>query len=179
MTHLTTHLQRKRHRQRCFTLVELLISSLIMGVIFAAGSNVMVTQIRVSAQQESVRRLEDHWGRINHLLDRDITESASAAAVANTSLTLTLSGGQTITYAFDAGTRTITRTGPPINDNGSLNLTSGTDPVASVLLTDVDAFAPTITNSREPTYTLAISDGLGASFTGLSSSTRSRSCSYP
>ena len=67
MKHLTTPLQ--RHRQSGFTLVELLITSVIMGVIFATGSNVMVTQIRVSAQQESVRRLQDHWGRINHLLD--------------------------------------------------------------------------------------------------------------
>lgn len=177
MKHLTTPLQ--RHRQSGFTLVELLITSVIMGVIFATGSNVMVTQIRVSAQQESVRRLQDHWGRINHLLDSEITESASAAAVANSALTLTLAGGQTITYTYDAGSRTLTRSGPPINDNGTLNLTAGTPNVASVLLTDVDSFAPTITNSREPAYTLAISDGLGASFTGLSSSSRSRTSSYP
>jgi prepilin-type N-terminal cleavage/methylation domain-containing protein len=179
MNHLTTHLKRQRQSQRGFTLVELLITSVLMGVIFATGSNVMVSQIRVSAQQESVRRLQDHWGRINHLLDAEITESASATAVSGTSLTLTLSGGQTITYTFDAGSRTLTRSGPPINDNGTLNLTAGTPNVAAVLLTNVDSFAPTITNSREPTHTLAISDGLGASFTGLSSSSRSRTSSYP
>jgi prepilin-type N-terminal cleavage/methylation domain-containing protein len=87
MNHLTTHLKRQRQWQRGFTLVELLITSVIMGVIFATGSNVMVTQIQVSAQQESVRRLQDHWGRINHLLDAEITESASATAVSGTSLT--------------------------------------------------------------------------------------------
>ncbi|MCT0207756.1 type II secretion system protein J [Synechococcus sp. CS-1332] len=177
MKDLTTRLRRRPHWHRGFTLVELLITSVIMGVIFATGSNVMVTQIRVSAQQESVRRLQDHWGRINHLLDSEITESASATAVANTSLTLTLAGGQTITYTLND--RTLTRSGPPINDNGTLNLTAGTPNVSSVLLTNVDAFAPTITNSREPAYTLAIADGLGASFTGLSSSSRSRTSSYP
>lgn len=51
--------------------------------------------------------------------------------------------------------------------------------VSSVLLTNVDAFAPTLNNSREPAYTLALSDGLGASFTGLSSSSRSRTSSFP
>ena len=73
----------------------------------------------------------------------------------------------------------MTRTGPPINDNVTLNLASGTANVSSVLLTNVDAFSPTLTNSREPAYTLALSDGLGASFTGLSSSSRSRTSSYP
>ncbi len=178
MKHLTT---RQHHHQlhQGFTLVELLITSVIMGVIFATGSNVMVTQIRVSAQQESVRRLQDHWGRINHLLETEITESASATAVSGTSLTLSLAGGQTITYSFDAESRTITRSGPPFNDNGTLNLAPGTPNVSAVLLTNVDSFAPAITNSREPTYTLALSDGLGASFTGLSSSSRSRTSSYP
>ncbi|MCP9860832.1 MULTISPECIES: type II secretion system protein J [unclassified Cyanobium] len=173
MKHLTSHPQ--RHRQRGFTLVELLITSVIMGLIIATGSNVMVTQIRVSAQQESVRRLEDHWGRINHLLESEITESASATAVANTSLTLTLSGGQTVTYAFDAGT--LTRTGPPINDDGTLNLSA--ENIASDMLTNVDAFQPTITNSREPAYTLSLNDGRGTTYTGLSSSSRSRTSSYP
>jgi hypothetical protein len=60
-----------------------------------------------------------------------------------------------------------------------LNLTPGPPNVAAVLLTNVDSFAPTITNSREPAYTLDLSDGLGASFTGLSSSSRSRTSSYP
>ena len=182
MNHPSSHIQRQRRPRsphRGFTMVELLITSVIMGVIFATGSNVMVTQIRVSSQQESLRRLQDHWGRINHMLDSEITESAAATAVPGTSLTLTLAGGQTITYAYDGSTRTMTRTGPPINDNGTLNLASGTANVSSVLLTNVDAFSPTLTNSREPAYTLALSDGLGASLTGLSSSSRSRTSSYP
>ena len=177
MTHPVSHSPTHRRLHRGFTLVELLITSVIMGLIIATGSNVMVTQIRVSAQQESVRRLEDHWGRINHLLESEITESASATAVANTSLTLTLAGGQTITYALNAGT--LTRTGPPINDNGTLNLSTGTANIASVMLTNVDAFEPSITNSREPAYTLSLNDGRGTTYTGLSSSSRSRTCSYP
>jgi hypothetical protein len=48
-----------------------------------------------------------------------------------------------------------------------------------VLLTNVDAFSPSLNNNREPAYTLALSDGLGASFTGLSSSSRSRTSSFP
>lgn len=177
MKHPVSHSPIYRSLHRGFTLVELLITSLIMGLIIATGSNVMVTQIRVSAQQESVRRLEDHWGRINHLLESEITESASATAVANTSLTLTLSGGQMITYAINAGT--LTRTGPPINDDGTLNLNTGTANIASVMLTNVDAFQPTITNSREPAYTLSLNDGRGTTYTGLSSSSRSRTSSYP
>ena len=47
------------------------------------------------------------------------------------------------------------------------------------MLDNVDSFTPTVTNSREPAYSLTISDGRGARFTGLSSSTRSRTTSYP
>jgi hypothetical protein len=140
---------------------------------------VIVSQIRTSSLQESVRRLQDHWGRINQLLDSEITGSAAAAAVANSSLTLTLPGGQTIRYSYDPGTRTLLRTGPPINDNGTLDLTPGTASVQSLMLDNVDAFTPTVINSREPAYSLTISDGRGARFTGLSSSTRSRTSSYP
>ncbi|KEF41333.1 MAG: hypothetical protein ER33_11840 [Cyanobium sp. CACIAM 14] len=162
-----------------FTLVDLLITALIIGLITAAGSSVIVSQIRGSSVQESVRRLRDHWGRVNHLLDTEITASTSASAVANTSLTLTQPGGQTITYTFDSSTRTLRRTGPPINDDGTLNLTAGTANVQSLMLDNVDAFQPTITNSREPAYSLTLSDGRGVSFTGLSSSSRSRTSSYP
>ncbi len=166
-------------RARGFTLVELLITGAIIGVIFAAGSSVMVSQIRASSVQESVRRLQDHWGRVNYLLESEINESASAAVVANTSLTLTLPAGQTITYSFDASTRTLTRTGPPINDDGTLNLTAGTANVTSDLLSDVDAFSPSLINSREPAYVMTLADGQGVTFTGLASSTRSRTSSYP
>ncbi len=164
---------------RGFTLVELLITGAIIAVIFAAGSSVMVSQIRASSVQESIRRLQDHWGRVNYLLESEINESASASVVANTSLTLTLPGGQTITYSFDPSTRTLTRTGPPINDDGTLNLTAGTANVASVLLSDVDAFNPSLVNSREPSYAMTLADGRGVTFTGLASSTRSRTSSYP
>lgn len=74
-------------KKRGFALVALLITSVIMGLVIATGSNVMVPQIRVSAQQESARRLVAHWGRSNHLLDSEITDSTSATAVANTSIT--------------------------------------------------------------------------------------------
>ncbi len=164
---------------RGFTLIELLITGAIIGVIFAAGSSVMVSQIRASSVQESIRRLQDHWGRVNHLLESEIHESASAAVVANTSLTLTLPSGQTITYSFDLSSRTLTRTGPPINDDGSLNLTAGTANVSAILLSDVETFSPSLINSREPVYSITLADSRGVSFTGLASSSRSRTSSYP
>ena len=47
MTHPVSHSPTHRRLHRGFTLVELLITSVIMGLIIATGSNVMVTQIRV------------------------------------------------------------------------------------------------------------------------------------
>ncbi len=178
-THLRQNGLRPAARAGGFTLIDLLISALVIAVVTVAGSSVITSQIRTSSLQESVRRLQDHWGRINHLLDTEITGAASAAAVPNSSLTLTLSGGQTISYSYDPATRTLLRTGPPINDNGTLDLTPGTADVRSVMLDNVDSFTPTVPNSREPAYSLTISDGRGARFTGLSSSTRSRTTSYP
>lgn len=170
---------RSRASQQAFTLVELLITAVIMGVIVSTGSTMMVSQIRSSALQESTLRLEENWGRIHHLMDREITESASASAVPNTSLTLTLPAGQTITYLYQSDAATLSRTGPPINDDGTLNLAAGTANVTFTLLSNVSSFAPAVNNSREPAYTLGLRDGLGASFTGRSTSTRSRTTSYP
>jgi type II secretory pathway pseudopilin PulG len=183
MTMTIRHLRRPGIRASTlaggFTLIDLLITAVIIAFITAAGSSVIISQMRSTSLQESVRRLQDNWGRINHLLETEITGSASAAAVANSSLTLTLSGGQTITYSHDPDTRILRRTGPPINDDGTLNLTPGTANVQSEMLDNVTAFSPTITNLREPVYSLTLSDGRGATFTGLSSSTRSRTSSYP
>ena len=159
-----------------FTILELLVTSVIIGLIFAAGATMIVSHIRQSAVQESVRRLQDEWGRINYFMATEIGEAASAAVVPNTSLTLTLLGGQTITYAFNAATNTLTRTGPPVRSNGRLDLSSSS---TVDFLTNITAFTPSTANNREPSYAITLTDGRGNNFIGFSSSARTRISSFP
>jgi prepilin-type N-terminal cleavage/methylation domain-containing protein len=160
-----------------FTIIELLVTAVLIAVIFAAGAFMMVSHIKQSAIQESVRRLQDEWGRINYLMASEINEATAVSAVANTSLTLTLPGGQTITYSFDAATNTITRTGPTIKSTGQLDLANPSTTVD--LINNVTTFTPTLINSREPSYAITLTDGRGNVFTGLSSAERTRTSSYP
>ncbi|MCP9915182.1 type II secretion system protein J [Cyanobium sp. ATX 6F1] len=155
-----------------FTLIELLIAAAIGGVILVGGARVIVSNIKAEASQESVRRLRDTWGRINYLMDTEIGE-ASTAVVSGSTLTLTLPNGSTIAYSR-SGTD-LQRTGPPINDNGSLGAGSGT----STLAENVSSFTPSAANSRDPVYTMTLTDSRGTTYTGLSSAARTRIQSYP
>jgi prepilin-type N-terminal cleavage/methylation domain-containing protein len=178
MNRSTITLRKRLSAQRSagFTIIELLVTSVLIAVIFASGALIMVSHIRQSAVQESERRLRDEWGRLNFLMASEINEATSVSAVANTSLTLTLPGGQTITYSFDSATNTITRTGPNILITGKLNLTSASTTVD--LLNNVTAFTPSLINSREPSYSISLTDGRGNVFTGLSSAERTRTRTY-
>lgn len=159
-----------RHRQRTrgargFSLVELMVSSVLLVLALTGTSVLFIESNRSSAaatlryRQQSL--VDTDLARVRRLNDRYTCSSGTCSSLGTVEL------GKHDFFP------------QPINDNGTLNLTAGTPNVSSMLLTNVDSFLPTITNSREPTYTVALSDGLGAAFTGLSGSSRSRTSSYP
>ncbi|WP_216903392.1 prepilin-type N-terminal cleavage/methylation domain-containing protein [Synechococcus sp. CCY 9618] len=157
-----------------FTIVELIVVSAIGAVILFAATTSLIPQIRTSTNQLIIRSLNDEWGMINFFLDSEISEASCASSSGSTlSLfsTFDCSGTALITYSL-AGS-TLSRTGPPINDNGSL----GTGSVTSVLSENVTAFTPNTStapaSSRQPFYTVTLSSS-GLEYTGLASSARMR-----
>lgn len=160
-----------------FTIIELLTTAAIISVIFAAGSAIIVSHIKQTATQESVRRLQDEWGRLNHFMATEINESSSIVyVVPNTSVRLMLPGGGTITYTYDLLTKTLTREGPRILSSGKLDLANPSTTVD--LMNNVIGFYPTQINSRELSYSVELTDGRGNLFTGFSSGERTRSFTY-
>jgi hypothetical protein len=157
-------------------LTELIITCAVVAGIFSTGASMIVSHIKQTSIEESNSRLQNEWGRINYFIDSEINEAASASVVPNTSLTLTLPTGQTITYSFDAATHKLTRTGPPIRNNGRRDLSSSS---SVEFLSNINAFTPSLTNNREPAYGITLRDARGRVFSGFSSSARTRTTSYP
>ena len=161
-----------------FTLVELLIASSIGALILVGAATSIVSHIKSTTSQEVVRTLRDQWGMLNYFLDTEIS-MASCATASGSTLTLyttfDCSGSAFITYTFD-GINTLTRSGPPIQDDGTLNTAVANTP--STLSENVSAFTPDATTASRPAYTITLASR-SFSFTGLSSSTRLRTSNYP
>lgn len=148
-----------------FSLVELLVVSVLGSIITIAAAQVLIGHIRSSVSTEAMLRAQDTWSRLQFLLDQEIQEAESFSAT-GTTLTLTMPNVNgvvdTITYTL-SGTD-LTRTGPNINTtNGALM--PGTSQEA-ILVGNVTEFAPVLsgTNNRTVTYTLNIRDPSGFSF---------------
>lgn len=167
-----------RPAARGFTLPELLIVSVIGGILLVSAAELILAHVRTSTRIEGKLRAQDVWTRVQFLLEQEIQESACSNASGST-LTLTLppcgeATSPTITYSLQ-GTNLI-RTGPTIDSaNGSLilNGATSTDTVAS----NVSAFSPSTADGRNVAYQLNILDPSGFSFSseGKSSSAQARS----
>jgi prepilin-type N-terminal cleavage/methylation domain-containing protein len=161
-----------------FTLPELLIVSVIGGILLVSAAQLILAHVRTTTRIEGKLRAQDVWTRVQFLLEQEIQESACSTASGST-LILTLppcgeATSPTITYNLQ-GTNLI-RTGPTIDSaNGALILdgSSSTDTVAS----NVSSFAPSSADGRNVAYQLNILDPSGFSFSsaGKSSSAQTRS----
>jgi prepilin-type N-terminal cleavage/methylation domain-containing protein len=121
-------------RRTGFTLVELLITLMIGGVILALAAQVITSHIRTTGRQEALQRLRDHWGRVNHLITTEALEGAviqrnQAMAGCNgggtSTLTIRLPDAQqtAIHYYQHQGGADLWRCGPEIQLNGRLDQT--------------------------------------------------------
>jgi type II secretory pathway pseudopilin PulG len=159
-----------------FTLVELLVTAAIGVLIIAAGAQSIVSHIRSTANQETIRTLRDNWGRINYFLETEISQACSAS-LSGSNLVLTIpnpttsncdpSVEPTVTFSRDASNN-LRRNGPNINDDGSL----GSGSSDSILSNNVTDFTASLTSTQQPAFTLTLTNGRGASVSNLSSSTR-------
>jgi type II secretory pathway component PulJ len=183
-----------------FTLVEVLVASVVGTLLIIATTTIVVPQLRMHQRLEGRTRLQERWARVQFLLDNEIQE-AHTVRVNNNILELTIceplamdefyainanrcsNGGSaatgtpgndaTITYALDPSNQTLTRQGPSIDQRGSLVINT---PSSSVLATGVLVFAPEA-RSQSVTYTLSFRDPAdpnGATITNKSSAARAR-----
>ena len=146
-----------------FSLVELLVASAIGLVLTIGGVAMYFGNLRATTTLVTGQTLRDNWARVNLFINADISEACNAAVVGG-ALVLTLDptpadpcgdpGNVTITYSLTGDS--LVRTGPPIDDNGVLNL--GATAISQALINGV-AFDPSCTAALEPCYQLTLSQG--------------------
>lgn len=163
-----------------FTLVELLVVSVIGGVLLAATAGVIVSHIRSTAIQEVSQRLRDDFGRISYLMETEIGEGDSVTFAVGCSATSgftirlprlpslqdgTTPAAVTIRY-YNDGAGNLRRIGPDVLPSGELNYATSQDLVVNenTLLT-----IPACNDPRVVNYSLTIGTPAG-SFTGVSQS---------
>lgn len=156
------------HHAGGFTSTELVLVVAIGSLLMIGIASMLITQIQTSAKMHAGMRLQEAWSRIQFLLDQEIQEARSGsdtpAAGDCSSLTInipnpTTSSEATIVYSR-SGTA-LTRTGPPINADGTLNF--ATTSSTATVMSGVTSFCPTISNSQV-TYTMQLTDPSGATY---------------
>lgn len=139
-------------RRSGFTLVELLITVALGGMLLAMAIHVITTHIRITSRQEALQRLRDHWGLVSHLINTEALEGSTlqrSQAMENCEgggssiLTILLSNpDQTPIHYYQLGnTHDLWRCGPEIQRSGHLN------------------FANTVSGLVAPNATLQIAEG--------------------
>ncbi|QPN64737.1 type II secretion system protein J [Synechococcus sp. CBW1004] len=153
-----------------FTLVELLVTVAVGGLVLGGAVIILISHIRASTRLVALQHYQDHCGWVQFLLNREIEQSSAAAGEGNT-LTLTIPGFSrpvTIIYTRNAAGE-LERTGPSIDAAGRLEVPTDpeepyearTDLVArDVLAFTVDATA----NPRAPRYLIRIGNADGISY---------------
>lgn len=167
-----------------FTLVELLVSISILGILISMGGYVISHLLYgsvIGLRQKGV----DDWGRIDYLLETDIREASRAASgafpggasctgAASPVLGLLTPYSSTTGIAYynstDNGAPVIRRCGPDILENGTLSASSSSN---NIVLRDASIDAITADNNFVE-YNITLS-GLSSLKTG---SARLRSRSY-
>lgn len=165
------------------TLVELLISSAIGLILMLMALTMFSEHMRTSAQLEAYNRLQQHWKRVQFLIEQDIAESTG---LASTSASCG-SGTNHVTMSFEkadssaasgtvpAGSVTyyhsgqqLRRCGLPISSLGLLS-ESGSDD--QLVASRVKNFTPNISNPRSPRFILTLTDPIGTEYSNTSTST--------
>ena len=167
-----------------FTLVELLVSIAILGILISMGGYVISHLLYgsvIGLRQKGV----DDWGRIDYLLETDIREASRAASgafpggasctgAASPELGLVTPYSSTTGIAYynstDNGVPVIRRCGPDILEDGTLSTSSSSN---NIVLRDASINATTVDNNFVE-YGITLS-GLSGVQTGFA---RLRSRSY-
>ncbi len=163
-----------RSRMAGFTITELLIASAVGLLVLGAIVSVVLAYVRSRERVEAVLLLQEQWGRLQFLLDREIQESVPVSGSSSVSTrcgTLPAAAlelevpGQSNRIAYYLSADTLRRCGPAIDASG--NLTSSVSD--SLLLSGVSAFTvDTSSDNRRPSYRLTLSAANGVTYSNQS-----------
>lgn len=116
-----------------FTLAELLITVLISSVIAIGASSIVLDNVRITSQQDSILRLQENWNRIQFLIDQDLSEGSGSCFTTGSTLTIyRYNSASNINVAFiiyQLDGSNLLRSGPSITNTGSLDLANPADNV--------------------------------------------------
>jgi len=159
-----------RALNRGYTLVELLLVSVLGTLIVLAVINVIESHVRSRTKLEALMRLQDHWSRVQFLIDADIEEgrrilsgsSGLCSATGTTLLTLEVPGfSQKIRYYLAGSGNELRRCGPLIGVNGELQDVA----FDSLVVRGVSDFFVDLSDAERPIYRFTLSDSSGVTYT--------------
>jgi Tfp pilus assembly protein PilW len=155
-----------------YSMVELLIGGSLAVICLGALIVVILSYVRSRDRLEAQLRLQDQWGRLQFLLDREIQEATPVTAASSVSascgagsvaLSLEVPGNSNRILYYLSGT-TLRRCGPVITSNGDLGATVND----ALLLNGVTSFTVNTSDPQRPTYSLTLTDPNGVSYTNQS-----------
>lgn len=174
--------QSNRHRSRsrdgmngAFSMVELLLAIAIAAVFFAALISVIISYVNSRDRLEAMVRLQDQWGKLQFLLDREMQEATpvtTASSVSSTcrsgdqKLVMEVPGNSNRIVYYLSGT-SLRRCGPTISNTGDLS-TSVSD---SLLLSGVTSFTVDSTDPQRPSFSMTLTAPNGVQYTNQSEPT--------
>ena len=185
---LSSHLKSRSFRGYAegFTLVEVLIASVVSSILTIAGLSLWQGNIQATTTLLRGQALRDNWGRVNLFINADISE-ACGATTAGGVLTLSIKrlptgvctvSGDVVTVTYQVAGDVLQRTGPPIQRDGTID-TEGD--VATVYLLTGATFDPGCTTAFQGCYQLTLTSGT-TTFTdtnNVASTGRARVRAYP
>jgi prepilin-type N-terminal cleavage/methylation domain-containing protein len=122
-----------------FTLVELLVTLVLGGMLMGLASSVITSHLRTTQKQSELQRMRDHWGRINFFLETEIREGQSLGTEQGEGICADKSRVLTITVPNPAAPGSpgrilyynngvdLWRCGPSVNRDGTLDFANQTD----------------------------------------------------
>ena len=159
-----------------YSLLELLLVSGMGLLLVAVVISVIDGHVRSRTSMEALMRLQDHWSRVQFLLEQDIQESQGSVATSNgcgsgsRQLTIQVPSDTAtpayITYYLKSQSSGIElwRCGPAVKADGDLDFATPSD---ALVVRRVGAFSVN-TSSSDPqriSYTLTLTDPSGATYT--------------
>lgn len=118
----------KRKKAECgFTLVELLLTTVVLGIVLISLAALMRVSFKSVASSETTTRSEQPVTFALNMITRDVRSAKTVTCTSTSQLTATDVSGTSVSYSFNATDRTLLRDGVLLAEDvtGKFQETSG------------------------------------------------------